>query len=50
MKKCINCIYFGSCQIASEEIKECEKFKKRGYDTKLIKVDGLNYKFERIRK
>ena len=48
MKLCINCNKFGDCELASEHITYCEKFNKRSYETKLVKVDGLNYKFERI--
>lgn len=48
MNKCINCTYKFSCNKASKEIVECDKFKKISYDTKLVKVDRLNYKFERI--
>lgn len=46
--RCINCQKFGACELASEEIVECDKFKKISYETKLVKVDRLNYKFERI--
>lgn len=48
MIKCPDCNKFGACEKASEEITECKEFKKRSYTTKLVKVDGLNYKFERI--
>lgn len=48
MKLCINCQKFGACKLASEHITYCENYKKRSYETKLVKVDGLNYKFERI--
>ena len=50
MNKCINCTYLITCERASEEIVECDKFKKISYETKLVKVDRLNYKFERIDK
>ena len=48
MKLCINCNKFGACENASETITHCTEYQKRSYDTKLVKVDGLNYKFERI--
>lgn len=48
MIRCVNCTYLITCNKASEEITECKEFKKISYDTKLVKVDGLNYKFERI--
>lgn len=46
--KCINCSYFLNCDCAEEDKRECDKYKKRSYETKLVKVEGLNYKFERI--
>lgn len=46
--KCINCSYFLNCDNADENKSECEKYCKRSYETKLVKVEGLNYKFERI--
>ena len=49
MKLCINCAKFGACKLASENIRYCENFKKRSYETKLVKVDGLNYKFEEVK-
>ena len=49
MKKCINCTYLITCEKASEEIRECKEFKKISYETKLVKVDGLNYKFEEVK-
>lgn len=49
MNKCIDCSYLCSCEKASEEIRECNKFKRISYETKLVKVDKLNYKFERIK-
>lgn len=48
--KCINCAYFLNCDIAEENKVECNKYKKRSYETKLVKVEGMNYKFERIGK
>lgn len=47
--KCINCNKFLACEKASKEITECKDFKKISYDTKLVKVDGLNYKFEEVK-
>ena len=48
MIKCPDCDYFGGkCTKASEEITECEEYKKKPYMA-LVNVDGLNYKFERI--
>ena len=48
MVKCIDCNKFVACEKASEDVIECLDFKKRSLNTKLVKVDGLNYKFERI--
>ena len=50
MIKCIDCAYFGGkCTKASETTTHCTEYKKRSYDTKLVKVDGLNYKFEEVK-
>lgn len=49
MNICLNCDYFVSCNKASEEITECKDFKKISYETKLVKVDRLNYKFEEVK-
>ena len=38
MGKCINCDYFFSCEKASEEIRECEYFKKA--DRKMMKLES----------
>ena len=46
---CLNCAYFVSCNKASEEIRECKEFKKISYETKLVKVDRLNFKFEEVK-
>lgn len=46
--KCINCSYFLNCDKADENKTECENYRKRSYETKLVKREGLNYKFERI--
>lgn len=46
--KCINCSYFLNCDIADENKTECENYHKRSYETKLVKVEGKKYKFERI--
>lgn len=35
MNKCINCTYLCSCNQASEEIIECDRFKRIGYEVKL---------------
>jgi hypothetical protein len=48
MIKCIDCNKFLACDKASEDVIECLDFKKQSYDLKLVKVDRLNYKFERI--
>lgn len=48
--KCINCAYFGSCELASEHITYCVNFKKRSYETKLVEKDGEKFKFERVEK
>ena len=49
MNKCIKCNKFLACDKASEDVIECLDFKKQPY-MELVKVDGLNYKFERIDK
>ena len=49
MIKCPDCNKFLACDKASEDVIECLDFKKQPYMT-LVKVDGLNYKFERIDK
>ena len=41
MKNCINCLSFGVCKKASEEIKDCSDFEKRHYDTKLVKIEHI---------
>lgn len=48
MNKCINCLKFGACEVASEEIKDCSNFEKRYYDTKLVKIEDETYYFEEI--
>lgn len=48
MNICIDCTKKMKCDNPSEEITECKEFKEISYETKLVKVDGLNYKFERI--
>ena len=45
--KCINCSYFLNCNKADENKTECENYCKRSYETKLVRREGLNYKFER---
>lgn len=47
MIKCPDCNKFGACDKASEDVIECLDFKKQPYMA-LVKVDRLNYKFERI--
>lgn len=47
--RCINCQRFGACESASETITHCTEYQKRSYETKLVKVDGLNYKFEEVK-
>lgn len=32
MNICLNCAYFGNCDKASEEIRECDKYKKMSYE------------------
>lgn len=49
MSICINCSKFGACKLASEYIRYCEKFKKRSYDTKLVKIEDGTYYFEEIK-
>ena len=44
MNKCINCLSFGVCKKASEEIKDCSDF-----ETKLVKVEDGTYYFEEIK-
>ena len=46
MKSCTSCGKYPFCPNINE--KGCEEWVKRSYETKLVKVDGLNYKFERI--
>ena len=43
---CRKCGKFPFCNIEPKE--DCREYKNRNYETKLVKVDGLNYKFERI--
>jgi hypothetical protein len=43
---CLGCAKFPFCDKAPKE--NCSEWIKRSYDTKLVKVDRLNYKFERI--
>jgi hypothetical protein len=49
MNKCPDCNKFGACEKASEDVIECLDFKKQSYNTKLVKVDRLNYKFEEVK-
>lgn len=49
MNRCINCSRFEACKKTSEEIKECSDFKKRYYDTKLVKIKNGTYYFEKIK-
>lgn len=49
MKLCINCNKFGDCELASEHITYCEKFNKRSYETKLVKIEDGTYYFEEIK-
>lgn len=50
MNKCINCLRFGACEKASEEINDCSNFEKRHhYDTKLVKIENGTYYFEEIK-
>lgn len=49
MIKCVDCNKFISCEKASEDVIECLDFKKISYETKLVKVEGLNYKFEEVK-
>ena len=46
MKKCNKCSKFPFCDEENE--KNCTKFEKRSYDTKLVKVDGDIKIIERI--
>ena len=46
MNICLKCGKYPFCPNINE--KGCEEWVKRSYETKLVKVDGLNYKFERI--
>ena len=48
MVKCPDCNKFGACDEARKDITECTKFKKKPYMA-LVKVDGLNYKFEEVK-
>ena len=49
MKNCINCLSFGVCKKASEEIKDCSDFEKRKYQTKLKKIEKRTYYYEDIK-
>lgn len=49
MVKCIDCNKFCACKKASENVIECLDFKKQSLNTKLVKVDRLNYKFEEVK-
>lgn len=49
MIKCPDCSKWMNCDNASEDVIECLDFKKISYETKLVKVDGLNYKFEEVK-
>lgn len=49
MNKCINCLRFGACEKASEEINDCSNFKKRKYQMKLKKIEDGTYYFEEIK-
>lgn len=49
MNKCTNCLSFGVCKKASEEIKDCLDFEKRKYQTKLKKIENGTYYFEEIK-
>lgn len=44
--KCTSCGKYPFCKDINEN--GCNEWIKRSYETKLVKVDGLNYKFERI--
>lgn len=44
---CTSCGKYPFCEDINES--GCNKWLKRSYDTKLVKVEGLNYKFERIK-
>lgn len=46
MYRCTSCGKFPFCDIAPQN--DCEEWTKRSYETKLVKVEGENYKFERI--
>ena len=48
MIKCVDCNKIITCEKASEDVIECLDFKKISYNTKLVKVDKLNYKFEEV--
>lgn len=43
---CLGCAKFPFCEDAPKEC--CSRWIKKSLNTKLVKVDRLNYKFERI--
>ena len=45
MNNCVKCARFPFCE---EEPENCNNFKKRNYEIKLVNKDGNNFKFERV--
>lgn len=45
MNDCGKCARFPFCEEAPEN---CNKFKKRDYEMKLVDTDGISFKFERV--
>lgn len=48
MFRCSNCGKYPFCGKCYSPTGYCDDWVKQNYDTKLTKVDGLNYTFERI--
>lgn len=44
--KCTSCGKYPFCKDINEN--GCDEWIKRSYETKLVKVDGLNYEFEEV--
>lgn len=49
MNICLKCGKYPFCTKADTSVQNCTEWVKRSYETKLVKVDGLNYKFEEVK-
>ena len=49
MKRCSNCGKYPFCGKCYTPTDCCDDWVKQSYDTKLTKVDGLNYTFEEVK-